>query len=120
MVQNLRYREKTMSDELDFVYIDGENIPGDITVYALSTCGFCKRALEFLQKNSIKFRYIYVDKLPLDMKTKIKSELRNKSGKNVAFPFMVIDDKKYLVGFVENDWKRELLNEQGGIQINEA
>lgn len=99
-----------MNNDLEFVYMDGENVPGDITVYALSTCGFCKRALEFLRENSIKFRYIYIDKLPVDVKTSVKTELRDKSGKNVAFPFVVIDGNKYLVGFVVDEWKRELLH----------
>lgn len=76
----------------------------DIMVYALSTCGFCKRALGFLESNDFSYRYLYVDLIPLDVKNRIKQELKERFKENVAFPFAVIDEKKHLVGFIEADW----------------
>jgi glutaredoxin-like protein NrdH len=80
----------------------------NICVYALSTCGFCRRALQFLRDSGTKFRFVYVDKLPYDTKQKIKDELKEKFEKRVVFPYCVIDDKEVLVGFVEEDWKQTL------------
>jgi len=77
-------------------------------VYALSTCGFCKRALAFLDSNQFTYKYLYVDLIPIDVKNTIKQELKERFKENVAFPFVVIDDKKYLVGFIEADWKLTL------------
>lgn len=79
-----------------------------IMVYALSTCGFCKRALAFLDANQFTYTYLYVDLIPVEVKNSIKQELRERFKENVAFPFAVIDDSKHLVGFIEADWKLTL------------
>ena len=80
----------------------------DICVYALSTCGFCRRALQFLRDSGTKFRFVYVDKLPYETKQKVKEELKEKFDKRVVFPFAVIENKEVLLGFVEEDWKQAL------------
>ena len=43
-----------MKHEDRFESVDGKVDAGELTVYALSTCGFCKRALAFLRDNSIR------------------------------------------------------------------
>ncbi len=102
-----------MHEDLDFVMEKGKKNPCDIQVYALSTCGFCKRGLEFLRNNSLKFRFIYVDLQKPDTRMKIKRDLRDKfEDVQLGFPFVVIDGgKKVLVGFREDDWKKEFLTE---------
>lgn len=80
----------------------------DIMVYALSTCGFCKRALAFLEANDFSYKFLYVDLIPIDVKNTIKQELKARFRENVAFPFAVIDEKQHLVGFIEADWKLTL------------
>jgi len=80
----------------------------EIMVYALSTCGFCKRALAFLDAHEFSYKYLYVDLIPIDSKNAIKQELKARFNENIAFPFAVIDDKKYLIGFIEADWKLTL------------
>jgi glutaredoxin len=77
-------------------------------VYALSTCGFCKRALQFLKEQDIEHRYVYVDRMPYEDKQEIKAKLAGDSGKRVAFPFLVVDGDTYLVGFVEDEWRSTL------------
>ncbi|NHJ32759.1 MAG: glutaredoxin family protein [Asgard group archaeon] len=99
-----------MHEKLDFVSEEGEKNPCDIQVYALSTCGFCKRGLEFLRKNKIKFRYIYVDQLDSQIRMKIKRDLRDKFEERLGFPFVVIDGgEKVMVGFMEDKWKKQFL-----------
>ena len=85
-----------------------KDIGKDICVYALSTCGFCRRALQFLRDSECKFKYIYVDKLPYETKQELKAQLKDKYEKRVVFPYCVIDNKDVLVGFVEDDWKQSL------------
>lgn len=89
---------------LDFVRMDGPRKDHEVVVYALSTCGHCKRALAFLDGEGVSYRYLYVDKIPIEKKNEIKEELRKRFKTNVAFPFAVIDEKKHLVGFIEPDW----------------
>ncbi|MHA1889163.1 MAG: glutaredoxin domain-containing protein, partial [Promethearchaeota archaeon] len=57
-----------MSSEIPFVEENGKVDHQDITVYALSTCGFCRRGLQFLRDRQVKFRYVYVDKIPYEVK----------------------------------------------------
>ncbi len=100
-----------MFDYLEYVTVEGEDRNHDVEVYALSTCGFCKRALAFMEKNKIAYRYVYVDKVPLELKNRAKTELKEKFNEHVAFPFAVIDGSTSLVGFIEPDWKKTLLGE---------
>ena len=99
-----------MHEKYDFVIEEGEKNPCEIQVYALSTCGFCKRGLDFLRKNSLKFKYIYVDKLESQQRMQIKRDLRDSFEERLGFPFVVIDGgDKVLVGFTEHKWKKAFL-----------
>jgi glutaredoxin-like protein NrdH len=95
----------TTIDSLDYTNESGDAHGHKITVYALSTCGFCRRGLQFLRDNKIAFKYVYVDKLDYDVKEKLKSELQSKFDVRLVFPYMVLDDKKVLSGFIEDQWK---------------
>lgn len=97
-----------MIDSLEYTSVPGAKNDRTITVYALSTCGFCKRAIGFLETNGFAYRYIHLDKIPLDSKTELKRELKEKYKADVAFPFVTLDGEKYLVGFIEADWKLTL------------
>ena len=95
-----------MLEELDFTMEDGEKNPCDITVYALSTCGFCKKGLAFLRNNNLKFKYIYVDQMAQDLRMRTKKEISDRYKERIGFPFVVIDNgDKILVGFKEEKWK---------------
>jgi len=97
-----------MIETLSLTDVPGPNAGRTVTVYALSTCGFCKRALAFLGAKGIAYRYIYMDQLPLDTKNEAKRELKEMFKVDIAFPFAVIDGKEHLVGFIEADWARTL------------
>jgi glutaredoxin len=93
-----------MLETLKYTAVDGERKDHDITVYALSTCGFCKRALAFLNTKKMAYRFIHMDLVPLETKNEAKKELKEKFKDDVAFPFAVIDGERHLVGFIEPDW----------------
>ncbi len=97
-----------MIDTLKFEQRAGEKTSPLITVYALSTCGFCKRSMTFLEANNYAYRFIHLDKIPLDNKTEVKKELKEKFKTDIAFPFVTVGDSDYLVGFIEVDWKKTL------------
>ncbi|MCX6111919.1 MAG: glutaredoxin family protein [Proteobacteria bacterium] len=98
-----------MKQDLTFINEKGSRCNHDLTVYALSTCGFCKKAIKFLKDNSIKFKYVYFDDLDSDLQNKIEETLKDKFDKRIAFPFLVIDDKRCLVGFNQEEWEEKLL-----------
>lgn len=95
-------------DDIEFTNVDGARSDHDVTVYALSTCGFCKRALQFLKEHEIEHQYVYVDRIPFEDKQEVKAKLAEDSGKRVAFPFLVVDGHTYLTGFVEDEWRSTL------------
>jgi glutaredoxin-like protein NrdH len=100
-------------EELSFVVKNGSRNDHAIVVYALSTCGFCKRAMAFLDEQGFSYKYIYVNQIPIDAKNEIKKILRERFNENVAFPFAVIDHDSHLVGFIQPDWERTLLSAEG-------
>lgn len=77
----------------------GEKKGCKITVYALSTCGFCKRALAFLRDNSVDFEFVYVDKLDKETRDDVVEKLKERFNRRVAFPFLIVDGEECMVGF---------------------
>jgi glutaredoxin-like protein NrdH len=97
-----------MLETLKYTNESGTRVSPLITVYALSTCGFCKRAMRYLQDNEFAYRYIYIDQIPLETKNEAKKELKDKYKVDIAFPFVTVGESDHLVGFIEVDWKRTL------------
>ena len=94
------------AEKIEFTVKEGTNSNHSLTVYALSTCGFCKRGLAFLQDKSYAHRFVYVDLLPPELKTELKEELKQKYQKPLLFPFIVVDDKETYAGFDQDKWFR--------------
>jgi len=78
-------------------HVDGDN-KGKVVLYALSTCGWCKKTKELLKELEVEFNYIYVDLLEGDERTDIIEQVK-KFNKQLSFPTLVIDDEKTIVGF---------------------
>jgi len=98
-----------MFDYLEYSAVAGNDARHDVEIYALSTCGFCKRALAFLNEHGIAYRYVYVDLVPMETKNRAKDALKAKFNEHVSFPFAVIDGTATLIGFIEPDWRKTLL-----------
>jgi len=91
---------------IEFIHVPGNNKIHNVILYALSTCVFCKQALNFLKENSIDFRYVFVDQLEKKVVGDLREELKKKSGRrHIAYPFLIEDDEKILVGFIEKKYK---------------
>jgi hypothetical protein len=58
--------------------------------------------------NHFAYKYLYIDLVPLESKNAIKNELTQRFKENVIFPFMVIDSREHLIGFIETEWKMAL------------
>ena len=99
-----------MIETLEYTVVDGENKKHDVKVYALSTCGFCRKGLKYLREKSVKHQYIHIDQLDYEVKQKVKGELKEKFNKRIAFPLLVVDDKEALVGFTESEWKSKIFD----------
>jgi glutaredoxin len=99
-----------MFDYLTYTVVEGQDARHDIEVYALSTCGFCKRALAFLADKGLAHRYVHLDLVPLETKTRVKTELKARFDEHISFPYAVVDGNSTLIGFIEADWRKTLLD----------
>jgi ferredoxin-thioredoxin reductase catalytic subunit/glutaredoxin len=100
--------------KFEYNIIPGENKDHKIRLYALSTCGFCKKAMAFLRKHSIEFEYIFCDYLPREVADEINEEIINQCKdpsqsreefmEQARFPFLIMDDIKCLAGFNEEKY----------------
>ncbi len=80
-------------------HVPGKNA-GKIMLYALSTCGWCKKTKVLLKELDVGYDYADVDLLNAKEKESALDEVR-KWNPACSFPSMVIDDTKCIVGFNE-------------------
>ncbi|MDI6701877.1 glutaredoxin family protein [Methanothermobacter wolfeii] len=82
---------------MEFQHVDGER-RASVKLFALSTCGWCKKTRKLLEELGIAYDYIYVDLLEGDERTEALDELK-RWNPSLSFPTLVIDDKDVVVGF---------------------
>ena len=87
-------------------HVKGEN-RGKIMLYALSTCGWCKKTKELLNSLGVEYSYIYVDLLEGDDQSDTMDEVKHWNPR-CSFPTLVINDKSCIVGFNEDEIKEAL------------
>ena len=80
--------------------VDGKG-KGDILLFALSTCGWCRKTKNLLNSLGVGYRYIDVDLLESEAKKEVMAEL-DRWNKGHSFPSIVIDDDWCIVGFQED------------------
>lgn len=85
-------------------HIDGKN-KGDILLYALSTCGWCRKTKEILKKLDVAYDYINVDELTDAESTKLENEEVKKWNPAATYPTLVINHKRAEIDFNEGTIK---------------
>jgi len=90
---------------MHFEHVSGED-KGKITLYALSTCIWCKKTRELLSSLGVTFDYIYVDLLKGEERDRAVEEVKHFNS-SVSFPTLVIGEKS-IVGFREKEIKEAL------------
>jgi len=88
-------------------HVDGKK-KGEVVLFALSTCIWCKKTRMFLEEQQIDFSYIYVDLLTGDDKSEVINEIK-KWNSQISFPTVVINNKDVIVGFKKDELKEKLL-----------
>ncbi len=87
-------------------HIEGEN-RGKITLYALSTCVWCKKTKKLLADLGVEYSYIYVDLLKGDERKITLAEVK-RHNPVTSFPTTVINDDRCIVGYKEKGIKEAL------------
>jgi glutaredoxin-like protein NrdH len=77
-----------------------------VRLFAISTCGWCKRAKRFLESNKIEHESIDVDMLEGEEKEQARAEVAKYNPRR-SYPTLVVDEEA-VVGFDEDRFK-ELL-----------
>jgi glutaredoxin-like protein NrdH len=80
---------------------------GDVFIYALSTCGWCKKMKSFLSELGVEYCYVDVDQTAGEERESVISELRGWNDR-LSFPTVVIGKEKCIVGFKEEEMKKAL------------
>jgi glutaredoxin-like protein NrdH len=75
-----------------------------VHVYALSTCGWCRRTKAFLEDNHIDYTCDEVDLLEGEEKQRAKEALERANPRR-SYPTIVIDDADVIVGYDEEKLK---------------
>lgn len=71
-----------------------------IVLYALSTCIWCRKTRELLDKLGLAYRFFYVDLLEGEERRKAVAEMEGYNPR-VSFPTIVVDGREIIVGFDE-------------------
>lgn len=86
----------------------GKRAGHKVTFFGLSTCGWCRRAKEFLDQNDVDYHFIYVDQAQGTDRTEAVDEVRKLNPRG-SYPTLQIDGE-VVVGFDE-----ERMNELLGL-----
>lgn len=78
-----------------------------VMLYALSTCGWCKKTKAFLDDNHVEYDYIYVDELKGTRRDEVMEVVRRWNPKG-SFPTVVVGDAQVVVGFKEDELREVL------------
>jgi glutaredoxin-like protein NrdH len=87
-------------------HVSGKNA-GDIKLYALSTCPWCKKAKKLFEDLGVEYSFVDVDLLTGSAREQTIGIVR-KWNPNVSFPTIVINDNKCIVGLKEQEIKDSL------------
>lgn len=88
--------------------VEGEKKDHDLLLFALSTCGWCRKARNFLNDNGLAYRFVYVDLLEGDAQKEVFEEVK-RLNPHKTFPTLVIDGEEVVAGFNEEKYKEALL-----------
>jgi glutaredoxin-like protein NrdH len=87
-------------------HVPGRN-KGKIVLFALSTCGWCGKTKDLLNKLGVEYSFVFVDLLPLDEREETFTEMQ-KYNPLGSFPTLVIDGRRVIVGYRQEEITGEL------------
>ena len=92
---------------MQFSKVSGKKNNHKVTLYALSTCVWCKLTKQFLKDNEVEFEYVDVDLLNDEDRSKAHETISSKGGM-LSYPTTIVDDKTVINGFRKDQLKEAL------------
>lgn len=91
---------------IDIKKVEGSD-RGNVFLFALSTCIWCKKTKAFLDDNKIAYSYVFMDELDGSSREEMKAKLK-KWNPSCSYPTLVVNDSKCIIGFNPDDILQEL------------
>jgi glutaredoxin-like protein NrdH len=91
---------------MDIKHVPGKN-KGKVMLYALSTCGWCRKTKKLFDKMGIEYRYVDVDLLQDEEKESARKEIMRWNPRG-SFPTVVFNDQFCVVGYDEQKLKEAI------------
>ena len=85
-------------------HVNGKN-KGKVMLYALSTCGWCRKTKGLLDELGIAYDFVDVDLLAGNDSTEARREVTQWNPR-CSFPTIVIDGERCIVGFDEAEIRK--------------
>jgi glutaredoxin-like protein NrdH len=89
------------------IKVEGNNNKHKVLMYAISTCGWCKRAKKMLKDMDVEYEYIDIDLSSREDREKIRQDILSRGGQ-LVYPTIIIDNKILLIN-PSKDKLREVL-----------
>jgi glutaredoxin len=94
-----------MFDRLVFQQVAGSDTSRRIRMLALSTCGFCRRGQEFLERHGLAYEFVHLDGLDAETKAATKAEFKERFGASLSYPALIVDEAAHTIGYVRRQWE---------------
>lgn len=91
---------------MDMKHVDGIR-KGDIRLFALSTCVWCKKTKRLLNELGVEYHYIDVDLLEGEKREEVEKEIK-RWNPACSFPTLVVDDRRCIVGYKDDEIREAL------------
>ena len=78
-----------------------------VKLYAISTCGWCKKTKRFLDEHGVEYDFDDVDLLEEEDKELAREEVGRHNPRR-SYPTIIIDDEEVIVGFDADKLKEAL------------
>ncbi len=91
---------------MDMTHVKGKD-KGKIRLFALSTCGWCRKTKNLLGEMGVDYSFVDVDLLEEEEKQKAMEEIGRWNPRS-SFPTLIINDEKCIVGFDESKIREAL------------
>jgi glutaredoxin-like protein NrdH len=92
--------------EMIMQHVEGQD-KGKLVLFALSTCGWCKKTRALIEDLNVDYDYVYVDLLNGKEREEVV-EMVKKWNPQVSFPTLVINESKTIIGFKEDEIKEAI------------
>ena len=92
---------------MQIIKVSGNNNKHKVLMYAISTCGWCKRAKKMLNDMDVEYEYVDIDLSSWEDKQKIRQDILSRGGR-LLYPTIIIDDKLLLTNPPESKLREVL------------